>query len=69
MSNLLQCHNICKTYREGAFDTQVLKGVSFSIERGDLVSIIGTSGSGKSTLLHILGALDDATAAGCRSGR
>lgn len=62
MSNLLQCHNICKIYREGTFDTQVLKGVSFGLERGDLVSIIGTSGSGKSTLLHILGALDDATA-------
>ncbi|MCW8334732.1 lipoprotein-releasing ABC transporter ATP-binding protein LolD [Vibrio paucivorans] len=61
MSNLLQCRNVCKTYHEGALDTQVLKGVSFDIQRGELVSIIGTSGSGKSTLLHILGALDDAT--------
>ncbi|KJY83030.1 ABC transporter [Vibrio galatheae] len=61
MSSLLQCHNVCKTYHEGAFDTQVLKGVSFQIEKGELASIIGTSGSGKSTLLHILGALDDAT--------
>jgi lipoprotein-releasing system ATP-binding protein len=39
----------------------VLKGVSFDIEKGELVSIVGSSGSGKSTLLHILGALDDAT--------
>ncbi|MCG9597941.1 lipoprotein-releasing ABC transporter ATP-binding protein LolD [Vibrio sp. Isolate25] len=61
MSNLLQCHNICKTYREGSLDTQVLKGVSFELKKGELVSIIGSSGSGKSTLLHILGALDDTT--------
>ncbi|WP_047046513.1 lipoprotein-releasing ABC transporter ATP-binding protein LolD [Vibrio mexicanus] len=61
MSNLLQCHNVCKTYVEGSLDTQVLKGVSFEIQKGELASIIGTSGSGKSTLLHILGALDDAT--------
>ncbi len=61
MSNLLQCRNVCKTYHEGALDTQVLKGVSFDLSRSELVSIIGTSGSGKSTLLHILGALDDAT--------
>lgn len=61
MSNLLQCQNICKTYREGTLDTQVLKGVSFELKKGELASIIGSSGSGKSTLLHILGALDDAS--------
>lgn len=61
MSNLLQCHNICKTYREGTLDTQVLKGVSFELKKGELASIIGSSGSGKSTLLHILGALDEAS--------
>ena len=61
MNNILQCHSICKTYREGSMETEVLKGVSFSLKKGELVSIIGSSGSGKSTLLHILGALDDAS--------
>ncbi len=61
MNNLLRCHQVCKTYQEGDLQTQVLKGVSFELQKGELASIIGSSGSGKSTLLHILGALDDAT--------
>ncbi|GEA49778.1 lipoprotein-releasing system ATP-binding protein LolD [Vibrio inusitatus NBRC 102082] len=61
MSNLLECQNLKKTYTEGSVETQVLRGVSFTVGHGELVSIIGSSGSGKSTLLHILGALDDAT--------
>lgn len=61
LNYLLECESVSKTYREGSMETEVLKGVCFSMNKGELVSIIGTSGSGKSTLLHILGALDDAT--------
>ncbi|MGO2508078.1 MAG: lipoprotein-releasing ABC transporter ATP-binding protein LolD [Vibrio hibernica] len=61
MKSLLSCHGVCKTYREGILETEVLKGVSLDIQKGDFLAIVGSSGSGKSTLLHILGALDSAT--------
>ena len=46
---LLKCENINKFYQEGENQTQVLKGVSFSMEPAELVAIVGSSGSGKST--------------------
>ncbi|MCE0492857.1 lipoprotein-releasing ABC transporter ATP-binding protein LolD [Vibrio salinus] len=61
MSNLLYCSDVVKNYQEGNQTTNVLKGVNFSLEKNELVSIVGSSGSGKSTLLHILGALDSPT--------
>ena len=63
MSNslLLQCDNLCKTYQEGKLRTDVLRDVTFAMQPGEMMAIVGTSGSGKSTLLHLLGGLDSPT--------
>ena len=63
MSNslLLQCENLCKSYQEGKMHTDVLRDVSFAMQPGEMMAIVGTSGSGKSTLLHLLGGLDSPT--------
>lgn len=55
---MIECQHLRKVYRNGDLDTVALDDVSFGIERGEFVSIIGPSGSGKSTLMHIVGALD-----------
>lgn len=60
MSNhpLLQCDSLCKRYQEGSLQTDVLRNVTFAMESGEMMAIVGSSGSGKSTLLHLLGGLD-----------
>ena len=58
---MIECKNLCKTYINGDIETQAVCGISFKIEKGEFVAIIGPSGSGKSTLMHILGALDTPT--------
>ena len=55
---VLKAHDIAKTYSEGSLNAEVLRGASFTLERGKTLAIVGASGSGKSTLLHILGGLD-----------
>ena len=55
---ILKVENLCKTYGSGENAVHALDNVSFSVEKGEFIAIIGPSGSGKSTLLHILGGVD-----------
>ena len=61
MTSVIEIKDLVKDYRLGEMAVHVLKGISFEIERGDFVSIMGPSGSGKSTLMNILGCLDKPT--------
>jgi len=58
---MIECEKINKIYKNGDVETLAVKEISFTINSGEFVAIMGPSGSGKSTLMHILGALDSPT--------
>jgi len=61
IDHVIETENITKVYTMGTVEVHALRGVSFNIRRGEVLSIMGPSGSGKSTLMNILGCLDHPT--------
>lgn len=58
MSKVIEVNNVSKTFGKKGNETHVLNGATFSVEKGEFVSLMGASGSGKSTLLYLIGGLD-----------
>lgn len=58
---ILKVENLCKVYGKGENEVKAVNNISFSVEKGEFVAIVGSSGSGKSTLLHLIGGVDRPT--------
>lgn len=58
MSKVLQCCHLSKSYKQGDIETKVLNDLELSVDKGELLAVVGSSGCGKSTFLHLTGALD-----------
>ncbi|MEM8488162.1 MAG: ABC transporter ATP-binding protein [Bacteroidota bacterium] len=61
-NTVIQTNNITKVYQMGRTEVRALSGIDLTVERGEMIALMGTSGSGKSTLMNIIGALDSPTA-------
>ena len=59
--SFIEVKNLNKTYSSGNIEVQAVKNVSFEIEKGEVVVIVGASGAGKTTLLNVLGGMDTPT--------
>ena len=58
---ILRVENLVKTYKEGNDEFNAVDNISFSVEKGEFVAVVGASGSGKSTLMHMIGGVDKPT--------
>ena len=58
MMKILRAEHLCKTYGKGETEIRALDDVTFTVDAGEFITVVGSSGSGKSTLIHLLGAVD-----------
>ena len=61
MANLIEIHNLKKTYMDGSVPTEALRGIDLAVEKGEYLGVVGKSGAGKTTLLNMIAGLDNIT--------